>query len=116
MTIGTRLFTLLRGQLIGMDEFGNRYYQDRKAVAGQRRKRWVMYRGTAEASRVPARWHRWLHYITDKSPRDNKPLYSWEKPHLPNLTGTIHAYVPEGHMRKGGRRYQVSADYEPWQP
>jgi NADH:ubiquinone oxidoreductase subunit len=114
--IGTLLYTTLFGQSVGQDEFGNRYFQERKVVQGRRRKRWVVYKGLAEASKVPARWHRWLHYTTDKTPKDNNATYAWEKPHLPNLTGTQHAYVPEGHIRKGGRRYKVAADYEAWVP
>ena len=29
MTIGTRLMTWLRGELVGRDSFGNRYYRDK---------------------------------------------------------------------------------------
>ena len=116
MTIGTRIYTWLHGQEVGKDEFGNRYFQEKFFVKSGRRKRWVLYRGMAEASKVPAQWHRWLHYVADKSPESNRRLYDWEKPHQPNLTGTKAAYVPEGHLRKGGKRYRVSADYEPWQP
>ena len=36
MTIGTRLFTWLHGELVGTDQFGNQYFQDRKQVALER--------------------------------------------------------------------------------
>ncbi len=55
MIIGTWLFTKMRGELVGTDAEGNRYFQDKRIVAGMRRKRWVMYNGVAEASRVPCR-------------------------------------------------------------
>ena len=39
MTLGTRLLTWLRGELVGTDAYGNRYYRDRGAttVAARRR-------------------------------------------------------------------------------
>jgi len=50
MTFGTWLFTKMRGELVGNDEQGNRYFQDKRLIAGmRRRKRWVMYNGEAEA-------------------------------------------------------------------
>src|SRR5688572_32193887 len=68
MTIGTWLFTKMRGELVGTDAEGNRYFQHKRVIAGRRRKRWVMYNGVAEASRVPADWHGWLHYTTNALP------------------------------------------------
>jgi NADH:ubiquinone oxidoreductase subunit len=53
MNFGTWLFTLLRGRLIGRDGFGNRYYEERRARRGLRRRRWVAYAGVPEASMVP---------------------------------------------------------------
>ena len=50
MIIGTWLFTKMRGELVGTDAEGNRYFQDKRIVPGMRRKRWVMYNGVAEAS------------------------------------------------------------------
>lgn len=113
MTIGTRIFTALRGKLIGTDEFGNRYYEDKKANADGKRKRWVMYKGLAEPSKVPPAWHGWLHYTTDAVLTEK---YSWQKPATPNLTGTSLAYFPAGHERKGGIRKKATGDYEAWKP
>ena len=109
-TIGTILFTMLRGKKAGTDEFGNIYYMNSK-----KSRRWVVYKGTAEASKVPAEWHRWLHKTTDEVP-NNLPSHSWEKPHLPNLTGTDMAYVPKGHLNSGTKRNRATGDYEPWKP
>jgi NADH:ubiquinone oxidoreductase subunit len=124
MTIGTRLFTWLRGELVGTDQFGNRYYRERgqrALVRGggrqSRQKRWVMYNGVAEASKVPAMWHAWLHHTIDTVPTDaGKKRYAWEKDHLPNLTGTPLAYRPAGSVLRGGHRAPAAGDYEPWQP
>ena len=116
-TIGTRLFTLLCGALVGQDDAGNRYYRERRRPTGRRERRWVVYEGEVEASRVPPEWHRWLHHSTDEPPTE-APLrqQTWEKPHRPNLTGTAAAYRPPGHILGGGMRDRATGDYEPWQP
>lgn len=124
MTIGTRIMTWLRGELVGTDPGGNRYYRDksqRKLQRGggrfSREKRWVVYNGEAEASRVPPEWHGWLHHTVDDVPQAaGEPKYSWQKPHLPNLTGTPDAYRPAGSLFRGGHRAAAAGDYEPWKP
>ncbi|MCC7260004.1 MAG: NADH:ubiquinone oxidoreductase subunit NDUFA12 [Alphaproteobacteria bacterium] len=115
-TIGTHLYTIFFGKHVGQDHFGNRYYEERSAAKDRRRKRWVIYRGKAEASKVPAEWHGWLHYSTDAMPKSAGHRYAWQQKHLPNLTGTEYAYFPPGHERAGGARAKAAADYEPWQP
>ena len=87
MNIGTWLFTLLKGRRVGTDASGNVYYEERRPRPGYRLRRWVAYAGPAEASHVPPEWHAWLHYTTD-TPLADRPRYAWEKPHLPNPTGT----------------------------
>ena len=117
MTLGTRLFTFLHGELVGTDSAGNKYYKDRRAAAGRRERRWVVYNGPAEASTVPADWHGWLHHRTDETGTDRgvKKL-AWQKDHVPNLTGTVAAYRPPGHVLKRGRREKATGDYEAWHP
>lgn len=113
--ITTRLYTKLFGQIVGADEFGNVYYTEKKQPRDRKAKRWVVYNGLAEPSKVPAEWHGWLHYTLD-APITNRREYNWEKSHLPNLTGTTGAYLPAGHLLKGGRRAPSTSDYEPWKP
>ncbi len=117
-TIGT-LFTIgKRGKLVGQDEFGNRYYESRDRVSYDGRpRRWVIYTGYAEASKVPPDWYGWLHYTFDQPPT-TAPLTRrrWEKPHLPNLTGTPFAYRPRGSLARGGERASATGDYEAWRP
>ncbi len=120
MTIATRLHTLLRGKKVGTDEFGNRYYRDRfgaRRVDGRFEKRWVLYRGAAEASQVPPDWHAWLHQIVaEPPPRGGARRRPWQIPHRPNPTGTPGAYRPPGHDYQGGKRAKATGDYEPWSP
>ncbi|MBB4265622.1 NADH:ubiquinone oxidoreductase subunit NDUFA12 [Roseospira visakhapatnamensis] len=114
MTIGTWLHTLFSGTRVGKDPAGNVYYRERRAPAGRRAKRWVMYKGEAEASAVPPEWHAWLHHtVEDPLPSLDKP---WAKPHVPNLSGTADAYVPAGDERRGGARRAASGDYQAWTP
>jgi len=116
MNLGTWLFTKMRGELVGVDVEGNRYYQERRAVAGRRRRRWVMYNGEVEASRVPPDWHGWLHYTTDKPPpQGGLPRQPWQLDHVPNLSGTDHAYRPPGStLASGGDK--PKPHYEAWRP
>jgi NADH:ubiquinone oxidoreductase subunit len=96
--------------LVGEDEQGNRYYRDR---AGRRR--WVIYRGEAEPSRIPPGWHGWIHWRTDEVPASYK-AHEWEKPHQPNLTGTPAAYRPPGSILRTRPTTPGDAGYEPWTP
>ena len=115
MSIGTRLFTWAKGQLVGTDSRGNRYFTERKPVAGRRTRRWVLYNGPAEASTIPSEWHGWLHYTFDQ-PLAASPDKPWIKEHLPNMTGTPAAYLPLGHDARGGERQRATGDYEAWKP
>ena len=115
MTLGTRLFTWANGRLVGTDQQGNRYYIERRPRQGRRPRRWVLYKGEAEGSRVPPEWHSWLHGTTADAlvPSPEKP---WVAPYEPNHTGTPQAYVPPGHDFRGGHRSHATGDYEPWRP
>jgi NADH:ubiquinone oxidoreductase subunit len=116
MSFGTRLFTWLRGEFVGADEFGNKYYVDKRTKGAKRERRWVIYNGEIEASRVPPVWHAWLHGGANQPPREPQVRMAWQKPHEPNMTGTEHAYRPPGHVLMGGKRPKVSGDYEAWRP
>lgn len=113
----TYIFTTIKGKMVAKDHFGNRYYHERQTPAGRRRRRWVVYKGEAEASRVPPEWHAWLHHTTADAPLGGGvPRRPWQKPHQPNLTGTAAAYRPPGHLLTGGHRDRATGDYEPWIP
>jgi len=106
-----------RSALVGADEQGNRYYQERKPSLDGRPRRWVIYNGVAEASRVPPDWHGWLHHTFDEPPTVAPfKVKAWEQPHQPNLTGTARAYRPAGSLARGGHRAKATGDYEAWTP
>lgn len=111
-TVGTRLFTRLRGQEVGADEAGNRYYRTRDD-----QRRWVVFGGEAEASRVPPDWRAWLHGTIAAPPSESPlPQKPWEQPHLDNRTGLAEAWRPPGSLHGAARRPAATGDYEAWTP
>lgn len=109
-TLNTRLWSWRTGQRVGEDGAGNVYYQN---ADGSRR--WVMFNGEAEASRVNPDWHGWLHHTFKEPPTRNPlPHMPWERPHVPNLTGTAQAYAPSGSIRR--MQPARKSDYEAWTP
>ncbi|QXT38069.1 NADH:ubiquinone oxidoreductase subunit NDUFA12 [Gymnodinialimonas ceratoperidinii] len=109
-TIGTQLFTARRGVKVGEDTQGNVFYRN-----GDDSKRWVIFDGLVEASRIDPEWHGWLHHTWDEPPTDRPVVHkAWEAPHLPNLTGTPLAYAPAGSIRR--EQPASRSDYEAWTP
>ncbi len=113
MTIGTKIYTLIRGIQVGSDSYGNKYFVNSKN--NSKAKRWVIFKGESEASKVPAHWHAWLHKMTNDPPIDYKHKYKWQKNHKPNMTGTSEAYYPSNHPLSNSYK-KNEADYETWEP
>ncbi|MDO5656801.1 MAG: NADH:ubiquinone oxidoreductase subunit NDUFA12 [Paracoccus sp. (in: a-proteobacteria)] len=108
-TLNTQFWTWRNGTKVGEDEQGNIYYESAKG------RRWVIYNGESEASRVSSDWHGWLHH-TFKEPPTKAPLVhrEWELPHQPNMTGTPAAYYPKGSLYHADPAQR--SDYEAWKP
>lgn len=101
---------------VGEDALGNVYYQGAVDTAGNPR-RWVIYSGATDSSRVPPEWFSWLHHQIDDVPsRALPPVRQWEKPAVSNQTGTGAAYRPAGALEAGGKRIGATGDYEAWTP
>ena len=122
-TIGTLLDSGRKGEQVGTDAQGNRYYRAKKAKhdlyspLGGRERRWVIYDGANDASRVPAEWHGWLHGTFDGVPESYlPPPRIFEVDFTPNATGTAAAYRPQGALERGGKRARATGDYEAWSP
>ena len=109
-TLNTLIYTARNGRKVGEDQQDNVFYQTRDG-----KRRWVIFNGEAEASRVSPDWHGWLHHTYAEPPTERPmPRKTWEKPHQENLTGTMLAYKPAGSLRRAepaDRR-----DYEAWSP
>ncbi len=117
MQIISKLIITCTSKYRGKDQFGNKYYEKTYKKNLRRSRRYVLFNGKAEASKVPADWHGWLHHTQNEIPPDGGyTKYEWQDVHLPNLTGTKFAYRPKGHILNGGKRDKTSGDYEPWTP
>ena len=115
-TFGAYFHIGRRGVKVGQDEFGNVYYEGGINSDGLTR-RWVIYHGASEASAIPPGWHGWIHHRVDVAPSsENYTPRDWQKPHLPNLTGTAAAYRPKGSVLGNQHRPQVTGDYDAWTP
>jgi NADH:ubiquinone oxidoreductase subunit len=111
-TIGTAWFTHRHGNKVGSDLWGNVYYASKGDV-----RRWVIYNGPNDASRIPPDWYAWIHRMIDGPPDESlPPPPKYLKPPTPNMTGTPGAYRPAGALERGGRRAAASGDYEAWTP
>lgn len=109
-SVGTALFTRRHGVKVGEDEAGNRYYRNADDT-----RRWVLYTGQNDASRVGPEWYGWLHHTFALPPTEDPfPRKPWEKPHHPNLTGTEGAYFRPGSIRRAD--VTPRSDYEAWTP
>ena len=105
-TVGTFIYTLFTGKLVGEDHFGNKYYSNLKG------KRWVIYKNNVEASKIPPEWHLWIHYLTKNIPSDKINNFPWQKKYEENLTGTERAYKPEGSLATNPKKNMKK--YETW--
>ncbi|HEX8401586.1 MAG TPA: NADH:ubiquinone oxidoreductase subunit NDUFA12 [Allosphingosinicella sp.] len=111
-SLGTTLFTRRNGRQVGTDVYGNVYYMGKKDG-----RRWVVYNGSNDASRIPPDWYGWMHHQLDGLPEDVlPPARKFAKPPNPNRTGTADAYRPSGALERGGQRAAASGDYEAWTP
>jgi len=88
---------LKMGELVGEDQFGNKYYRNDEHFMA--RNKWVIYNPNFSvnynASQIPPEWHRWLSDMCDTPPSVEPPVkYKWMKEHRENMTGTNQRYVP----------------------
>ncbi len=100
-TLGTRLQIFFSGKLIGKDKNGNKYYENKSG------RRWVIYNGEVEASKIPNEWYSWMHYMNNKIENDhNFVKYDWQKEHLPNQTGSENSYHPKKYNNVNKKKYK----------
>ena len=111
--VGTALWTRRFGNEVGQDEAGNIYYQDKKRPW----RRWVIYKGSNDGSRVPPDWQLWLRGTIDDLPEKAlPPVRKFQTKPTGNLTGTMEAFRPDGALGSGRIRPASTGDYEPWIP
>jgi NADH:ubiquinone oxidoreductase subunit len=110
MSLGTQLYTWRFGEKVGEDAAGNVFYR-----SADDSRRWVIYAGSNDATRVGPDWYGWLHF-TVKAPPTVEPVAhkTWEQPHQPNMTGSEGAFLRKGSIRRADVKPQ--SDYEAWSP
>lgn len=95
MTLSIYWRTWTKGDLVGTDDLGNRYYRQKHYTGYWKNEpRWVLYKGLVNGSKIPALWASWLHHTVQFPINQAIEKAAWQKPHLPNLTGTRHAFHP----------------------
>ena len=100
-TLGTRIQTLLYGKYVGKDHLGNKYYQNKSG------KRWVVYKGEVEASKIPVEWYSWMHQTKNKIENlHNFKKYNWQKDSIPNQTGSKNSYHPKKNNNVIKKKYK----------
>lgn len=111
-TLTTGIHVRRHGAKVGSDALGNIYYAAKKGG-----RRWVIYNGPNDASRIPPEWYAWMHHQIDGPPDESMPPPpKFLKEPTPNLTGTPLAYRPPGALERGAQRAAASGDYEAWTP
>ncbi len=113
VTVGTKLFTFLKGKKVGEDYFGNFYYESK-----DKKSRWCIYSNESEASKISPEWNSWLRFISVASPKDNETNYKWQKLFDGNLTGLDSAYKPSA-VKNSGSEHDLDSyqsDYKAWKP
>jgi NADH:ubiquinone oxidoreductase subunit len=111
-TLTTGIHVRRHGNKVGTDALGNVYFASKKGA-----RRWVLYNGPNDASRIPPEWYAWMHHQIDGVPDESlPPPPKFLKEPTPNLTGTPFAYRPSGALERGAQRAAASGDYEAWTP
>ncbi|KAJ3655301.1 hypothetical protein Zmor_014436 [Zophobas morio] len=106
-----RMDTLKVGECVGIDKYGNKYYESKRFFLC--RNRWVeyapYYKMEYDGSQIPAEWHGWFHNRTECIPDQEpfRPNYKWMADHTENMTGTVGQYMPYSTTRP---------KIEPWIP
>ncbi|HWJ58486.1 MAG TPA: NADH:ubiquinone oxidoreductase subunit NDUFA12 [Sphingomicrobium sp.] len=110
---GTAIVSRRTGREVGRDHAGNVYFENKKNPS----RRWVIYNGSNDASRVPPDWQLWLRgTIEDLPSKALPPARRFQKDPTPNLTGTMAAFRPDGALGSSKVRPAATGDYEPWIP
>ena len=112
-SIFLKFYCLFFAKNVGKDEYGKSYYTKKNLSRknNYRERRFVLYKGIVEASKVPQEWNAWLHHATETPPSNQKKL-SWLKDHTPNLTGSPFAYE----YKDKKKTKKVKNIYSVWSP
>ena len=115
--ISLYLYTFFKGNLVGKDDDGNKYYTSNISHGVKKEKRWVLYKNDNDPTNIDPIWHSWLHHVIEDVPNlKTKKNFYWQKKISPNQTGTEKAYFPPGHVLNRERKIKKIKNYESWMP
>ena len=97
MNIIILLVTIFFGKRKGSDCFNNTYYYSKFKLFGRQR-RWVLYKGIVESSKVHPSWENWIRHLSDEPLKDVP--YKWSKNNVVNVTGTEYAFYPQNNSTR----------------
>ena len=101
-TFGTFLKTLFTGTFVGKDQYGNKYYKNKK------NQRWVIYSGEVEATKITTDWYLWMQHTIDKIPSEEvSKKYLWQKDHSENKSGTKESFKPTKIKKNDKKKYET---------
>ena len=72
MQLVNKIFSILFGTKVGKDQSGNTFYESIKLSRHfNRNMRWVVYKGTPEATKIHVDWYCWLNYQSQELPTES---------------------------------------------
>ncbi len=109
-----KIYCFLFTKKVGEDNYGNKYFFKKNSSPKNnfRERRFVIYKGVVEASKIPQEWNAWLHHMSNNIPISNEKKPKWIKNHVPNLTGTPYAYEYKDKKNK----MKIKNIYSRWSP
>ena len=73
MILWNKIKNYFFGKFVGKDSFGNKYYESKKG------KRWVIYSGEIDATKIPVEWYSWIHFTPNRiEKKHNLEKYDWQ--------------------------------------
>ena len=86
------------GTKVGEDEYGNQYFELKREDYLGRKKRYCLYNGTPEASKISPEWHGFMHYqIPVSEVLKTFKQFKWQKPYVQDLTLSDYKFLPKNH-------------------
>ena len=93
-----RIYLFFRSTKVGGDQYGNQYFEAKRTDSFGRKKRFCLYSGRPEASKISPEWHLFMHYqVEAKDVKTNYKQHKWQKPFVPDITLTEVKYLPKNH-------------------
>ncbi len=99
MAFLVKIYLFLFATKVGEDEYGNSFFELKRKDYLGRKKRYCLYNGVVEASKISPEWHPFMHYQIDVDEvKKTFKQYKWQKPATPITTLSKDKYLPKNHI------------------